>query len=93
MTLLKPVPVSTSRLSWDPVRREFSAELSDLGGRFGRVWDDSCDEGLTLVSVRTGREVVCAVDSDFRDPDSTVRWWVLKPVERGHAWSVVVFND
>lgn len=47
--ILRPCPVSTDRFHWQPERRLFVGEYSDLNG-LGRVYDDACDLGLTLVS-------------------------------------------
>lgn len=93
-TTLRPAPLSTRRFTYDGGK--FIAEASDLGRgfNFGRVWDDSADEGLTLVSHTTGREVVCVVDHvEVRDGD--ILFWRLAPVNAPASarFHVVVFND
>lgn len=90
--LLKPASVSTNRFSyWHGM---FVAEASDLPA-FSRVWDDACDVGLTLVSARTGREIVCAVDHIERDLEGETRWWDLKPINYNerNLFNVRVYND
>lgn len=91
MGMLKPKPVSTRQLMWDPSDRTYIGEISSTNG-FGRVYDDACDEGLTLVGNR--REVVFViVDEDVKDGE--VRFWTLKPASRkdeGIA-TVILFND
>lgn len=94
--LLNPAPVSTARFQWDGQR--FSAEISDLPG-FGRVYDDACDEGLTLVSARRpGEQIVFAVTHIERDREGDLLYWDLAPAfGQPTAWSctftVRVFND
>ena len=100
MRTLKPRPVFASRFTLDRQTRTFTAEASDLGYRagespFGRVYPDACDEGLTVISDRSGREVVFAIDHEERDADGDLLWWVLEPVEgEGLAgYRVQIFND
>jgi hypothetical protein len=88
MTILKPAPVSSRQFSWHGPRRfgdegEYVGEISSTNG-FGRVYDDAADEGLTLVSARTGQEVVFVVDHTERDRDGDVLFWLLRPAVR-HA--------
>jgi len=95
-TALRPAPVDTARLSYDPATKTFAAEASDLGRAFtfGRVWADSCDEGMTLISRRTGREIVCVVEHvETRDGD--LLFWQLVPVNApaGVTFTVTIFND
>lgn len=97
MTVLKPSPVSTRRLSYDRAANLLVAEISDFGRgfSFGRVYDDACDEGLTLVSHCTGREVVCAVEHIERDRENDLLYWDLAPAktsERGLI-KVRIYND
>lgn len=101
MTVLRPAPVTSDRFMWSKKDRRFYAEASDLGpGRscFGRVWDDACDEGLTMVSSRkAGEEVVMVVEHTEVDREGDVRWWDLKPAKledrKRVGWTVRVWND
>ncbi len=78
MTVLKPAPVNMNQLTWLPDERRFVGEISSTNG-FGRVYDDACDEGLTLVNPRTGNEVVFAVHStQYRDGE--IIGWTLVSV-------------
>jgi len=95
MTLLKPCPVSTRRFTYLADERMFVAEASDLPG-FGRVYNDACDEGLTLVSHRTGCEIVCAVEHIERDREGDLLYWDLRPASSRNApfsFTVRIFND
>lgn len=95
MTVLTPTRVSTSQFTWMPETNSFVAEASDLGKsfRFGRVWDDSCDEGLTLTSSKyPGQELVFYVNhTEVHDGD--VLYWELKAVNPRVSFKVKVFND
>jgi hypothetical protein len=97
MSLLSPNPVQASLFTWDAPTRTFSADISDLPGRgFGRVWDDACDEGLTLISRFPGRQpAVFAVSHEERDRDGDVRWWDLSPADprRDPGFAVRIWND
>lgn len=94
MTVLRPAPVSTERFTYSAAERLLVAEASDLPP-FGRVYDDACDEGLTLISHRTGAEVVYGVEHIERDADNDLLYWELRPASRRDAGlpTVRVFND
>jgi len=89
---LKPAPVSTRQLTWDPQTREYVGEISSTHG-FGRVYDDACDEGLTLVSGRTGNEEVFVVIDEVRDAEGDTQYWVLRPVNPNLDAALRLFND
>lgn len=96
--ILTPSPVSTSRFTYISARNEFVAEMSDLeanGVQFGRVYDDACDEGLTLVSHKTGTRVVFAVDGVERDAEGDIVAWTLRPADprKWGCGTVRIFND
>lgn len=93
--LLHPTPVTTARFNYQA--GQFTAEISDLGPgfRFERVWNDSCDEGLTLVSKRTGFELVFAVVHTERR-EGEILWWELAAVTRNRCHkglTIKLFND
>lgn len=93
--ILKPSPVSTKSLDWDSEERNFFADISDLGKEFhfGRVYDDACDEGLTLVSEWTGREIVFVVYEEWKDEEGDILGWELKPVSNIVNCTITLFND
>lgn len=91
MTLLKPNRTSTKAFTYTPSTRHFTACISDTNG-MGRVWDDACDTGLTLVSSRTGREIVFVVtDMETREGDTML--WHLRPVDSSCPYRLTLFND
>lgn len=73
----KPCPVSTRQFTWLADQRTYVGEISSTYG-LGRVYDDACDEGLTLVSAKTGREVVFVVtETGVREGE--IFDWTLRP--------------
>lgn len=95
MTVLRPSPVSTNRFTYISADRMFVAEASDLP-EFGRVYDDACDVGLTLISARTGKEMVVTVNHTERDQaDGEFLYWDLVPADlrMPPAFTVRVYND
>jgi hypothetical protein len=77
-----------------------SAEISDFGPSFSfiRAFPDSCDEGLDVVSERTGaveRFVVVETVYGTEDDDRSILSWKLEPVRRAlkGKTSLVIFND
>lgn len=97
MAILRPTPVPTNlfTVSRDGRGLILAACLSDLTRYpFGRVFDDACDEGFTLVSHNTGTEIVCAVSAEVRDADRDLVCVELKPVTPGAPdFTVRLFND
>jgi hypothetical protein len=96
MTTLRPTPTSTRQFTWLPETRQFVGEISSTNG-FGQVFDDSCDEGMTLVG-KTGEEVVFCVDRTERDAEGDILFWILRPaVSLGRrqvpSCTVQLFND
>jgi hypothetical protein len=94
MSILKPPIVSTRDLTYVAADRLLVGEASSLP-EFGRVWDDACDEGLTVVSHHTGREVVYAVALVSRDGEGDIAFWDLTPAARADRTlpTLRVFND
>ena len=96
MATLKPTRVSTERFNYNAASNTFSAEMSDLTGlHMTRVYDDACDVGYTLVSVKTGREIVFAVEHEERDGEGELLWIDLRPANRSEwgAGTVRLYND
>ena len=100
MTLLKPMLVWSDRFTvvFEKGSRVLVSDASDLGGPLQRVWDDSCDVGLTIVSRRTGREIVFCVENEKRDDEGELLWIDLAPAnrrERSEFSNLIVrlFND
>lgn len=98
--IMHPAPVSTRNLTYtidDFTGKEcFVGDISDLGPafRFGQVYDDACDLGMTLISERTGAEVVFALEHTEHPVDGDLLWWVLRGVTKGYKHlTIKLFND
>lgn len=87
--------ISTKYFTWDRERMMFVAEASDLKGfdLFSTVFDDACDEGFTLVSEKTGREITVTYHETIRDSDSDVLVEIYKPYKSPFEFTVHVLND
>lgn len=95
ITCLYPQPVSSRQFHYDATTRTFVGEISETHG-FGRVWADSCDEGLTIVSARTGNRRVFVVDDEVRDAEGDTLYWTLKSVQGNWIdgdYVLTLFND
>jgi hypothetical protein len=88
--ILYPAPVSTRQFDYDHLKHEFSGDMSSTHG-FGRVYDDATDEGLTLVSARTGARVAFVVTAEERDAEGDVLCWKLVSVPYP-GWTLTVWN-
>lgn len=88
--------LSTSRFSYNPETKTFSAEASDLGKMpMRRVYPDACDLGFDLVSQRTGNSVT-VVHNHREERDGDVLWDEFIPAQhkdRKIFNKVVIFND
>ena len=84
--------------------KQFIAESSDFcrGNKdlFHSLYQDACDEGITIVSAKTFAEVDYFVDEYKQDDHGWIWAWLLKPTEdslRKHptalGTSVLIFND
>ena len=89
MTVLRPSPVSIRQFAFSKVSNSFVAEMSSTNG-LGRVYPDSCDEGLTVIG-NTGREVVFVVEDVSRDGDGDLTSWTLRSI--GGQFTMTLFND
>lgn len=95
MTLLATPPLATTNLSWYAPERRYTAEASELRGlRVGRVYDDACDEGLTLIG-RNGEEVPLVLShEETRDGDLLwTDFTPVRPTDRRLFAGLRIFND
>ena len=93
--ILRPCPVSTRQFHYEAARTRFVGDISSTHG-FGRVYNDACDEGLTLVSARTGREVTFVVNREHRNADGDITHWELIPAHYQRdvpPCHILLFND
>ena len=91
--LLNPTPICSSKFTF--TKNTFVSELSDLGRpRLGRVYDDACDEGFTIISKKTGKPAVFALYSSEDDSEGDVLSWTFTCVTPGlKNLKAVIYND
>ncbi len=89
ITTLKPAPVSIRQFSYSAASGTFTADISSTNG-LGRVFDDACDEGLTMIGAN-GREVVFVVQGVHQDSEGEITHWTLRPLNE--LFTLVLFND
>lgn len=57
-----------------------TAEMSELRQGFGQIYPDAADEGLTIVSHRTGKPMDFVVDHvEYSADGEDLIWWDLIP--------------
>lgn len=70
-------------------------KLSGDGIPFEQVYNDACDEGITIISQISGQEVVfVVVDRDF-NRDNEIEGWLLEAVTPGpmKGKKILIIND
>lgn len=89
----------SSRFTYVAATRSLVAEISDFGRTdpFKRIYDDACDVGLAIRSVRTGAVVRYYLEREELNADDEIVAWHLKPIaedaRRAAGTEVVLFND
>lgn len=92
--LLTPTPIISSKFSFK--NNTFVAEASDFGRNLdlGRVYDDACDEGFSIVSAKTGKIAVFALYNHEEDNEGDLVSWIFRCVTPGLTHlKAVIFND
>ena len=92
--ILNPTPLSSSKFTFK--NNTFIALASDFGRgvHLGRVYDDACDEGFTIISEKTGEGAVFAFHKDEEDVEGDLVSCVFKCVTPGLTHlKAVIFND
>jgi len=92
---LRPAPKSSVHFRYDKATRTFTTEASNLGPGtlFDRVWRDAADMGLTIISERTGNEMVFVIDRTVVDREGDTLQWVLRPAAADELLTLIIFND
>lgn len=92
--LLTPNPISSTRFTF--TGNTFVAEASNFGRNFqlGRVYNDSYDEGFSIVSAKTGKIAVFALYNHEEDGEGDLIKWIFKCVTPGLTHlKAVIYND
>lgn len=85
---------------YDPQTRVFSQDASMLEHTFKpmfhQVYQDAIDDGLAIVSSRTGRKVSYVVTNIKRNADQDILFWELSPIQSdvriAQGTTVIIFN-
>ena len=88
--------LSTRNMQWHKDARSFICEISDLPEKripLKRVFQDSCDEGFTLVSEWTGQELDFFLNETVTKEGDVMLWKFLPVQKNGPVSEVVIFND
>lgn len=93
------VPVhKIDRFTFVPASNMLVTEASDLGRNYGgRLYDDACDYGFSIVSPRTNRVVLFVLAHEERDREGDVYWEDYKPADADAValadLTVRIYND
>jgi hypothetical protein len=94
----------SAQFSYDAKSKVFSADISELtAGRsqfLGQIYPDAADEGLVLISDRTGQEARFYLNVIDIDPEGDYKLWELFPTPESvrkqpglRGVRVLIFND
>ena len=93
---------NTDQFTFDPKEKQFISEASDLQLELKQIFNDSCDEGLELVSRRTGEVSKWYLNKTeyTNGPDRELVAWHLIPTPQSiknhpglKGYKMVIFND
>lgn len=95
--IVAPVILSHN-FDYEPRTKTFVAEISSLTvNPHSRVFDDACDEGFQIQSVKTGNKVVFTHVSTDTDGEDVAGWWFEvynpKDVPELRGLRVLIIND
>lgn len=94
--------LSSKQFSYNRDGKALIAEISDFGPdfRFEQIYNDSCDEGLQMVSEKSGRVAKFAVNGVDKDHEGDLTAWNLIPTRETlraipelRGVSMKIFND
>lgn len=83
-------------MHWQKLPRSFFAEISELPNKripLKRMFQDSCDEGFTLVSHHTGREIDFYLTETVKNEGDVVAWHFLPVNGDSPVRKVIIIND
>lgn len=74
-----PTVHHSDQFSWDANKKQLYADASDIGitagMTFGPIFNDACDQGLFVMSRRSGRIAVFALVREIKDREGEVTGW------------------
>lgn len=92
--LLQPSPISSKEFSFS--KNIFSAEISDFRTKLmylGRVYNDSADEGFTIISEKTGKGAVFASSKVLENEGDILAWEFVCVTPGLKHLKAVIYND
>lgn len=92
--ILNPSPISSDKFIYSSESKSFIADASDLEGfKLGRVYDDACDEGFSIVSKKTGNSAVFAFEGQIIDNEELGGWNFVCVTPGLKHLKATIFND
>jgi hypothetical protein len=93
--------VNSKSFDYCQISKTFTADISDLGSRvFERIYPDACDQGIVMMSYKTGVEAKFVVEKEERDRENDLTGWILVPtadtlrkIPHLNGVKVIIFND
>lgn len=93
--------IRTAQLSYSEETKNFSAFLSDIpNSEWIQTYSDACDQGLVVVSDKTGKSVTYTQEGENRDKEGDLEFLILKPTKKSTkevpaciGTTLILFND
>lgn len=92
----------TSQFAHSKKDKSFVAEAATIGRSpmLGQIYPDSIDEGMILISAKTGAETKWVVVQEHHDDEGDLLFWELHPTAETlrknpqlSGYTVTIFND
>jgi hypothetical protein len=99
VNIIQGIAIKSDRFTWrDGIG---ICEMSDLRDvNFHQVWNDACDVGFSVASVRTGKIITFVETAECREDDEIVNWTFRSLNERtgrvdtsSERLTITVLND
>jgi hypothetical protein len=96
------IPHSSELFTHEPIAKLLTAETSDLGHAvFQQLYDDACDIGIALRSVKTGNVSRWYLEQDLYDErEHELIGWSLRPTTESvrkepllSGYRMTIYND
>lgn len=97
---LHVTPISSRRFTHNSKKKRLVAGISDIGGKFERLFDDACDIGLALYNEGTRSISYWHTAEELKDREGEVVGWTLRPTHETQrkypatvGYELRIFND
>lgn len=87
--------VNSSKFMYDKVKKRFIAEASEINFRLSRIYQDSADVGMFIVSNKTGQELRFYLTQTEKREGDIIAWHFKADSRKPELKNItaVVFND